>query len=341
MKSLFRLSSLLFTALALVFSTAPVFTAHAQDTCFSLSADDCNLVKAASTPEAYAKLTAFTMTHELIVSSTNAAGAASGVSIKGNGSYASDVPFVVDSAATEAATGNVTLQDMFSVTVKRGSADGKSTNIEVRIVDGTVYIQLGKQWVSTSLAKLQSGEVPFLSTLGGDPTQFTSSLRSAFEALAGGGVASAERSADTTIDNQKIASFVYHFDLAKAAADGTIGPILKLLSGRLGGMDKLTDGDLAGKKDQLAKAFQNTQFTVTRYVGVDDKLPHGVSIDLTGTLDPKDFVGLSADNADLPTTDPSMGPSQITYHYEFKISGIGNKVAVTAPADAVPMPGLK
>jgi len=35
----------------------PTLTVHAQDIYYGFKADDCNLVKAASSPEAYAKLT--------------------------------------------------------------------------------------------------------------------------------------------------------------------------------------------------------------------------------------------------------------------------------------------
>src|SRR5258706_667393 len=346
MKSLIRVATLLFTAITLVVSVAiaPGLTAYAQDTCFGLNADDCNLVKAASTPEAYAKLTSFTMTHVNTITTSSASGNNNlDVSITGNGAYSSDQPFVVTTPATETPDESLTLQDTTTITTKRAGKDARSINFEIRIVNATVYFQTSAgKWVSTSLAKMRGNSIAML-TVFGDPSQLRASLKAAFEALARSDIVGAERSADTTVENQQIASFVYHFDLAKASSEGNLGPIIKLLGGRLGTLDKLSDEELNSKKDQLAKALKNTQLTITRYVGVTDKLPHGIAIDVIANIDPQDLVGLAptpSATSSAPGTSPlgTTGPIMINTHYELKLSGIGNKVDVTAPANAVAMP---
>ncbi len=325
MKSVFgRLSCLLATiAVAMSVALTPAALAHAEDNCFGLNADDCALAKAGSSPDAYSKLTAFSMAYSSTVTGSGGGRGNGTFTVTGTGSYSTDKPFDITAAGTETPDQNLTLQQAITIVSQTGDKPARTILYEVRIVGGMLYFLTGAgKWFSTQLSPTGASN-PLLGSIG-DPNQYVKTLRLAFQILASEGIVKAERGPDVTIDNQQIAAFVFHFDIGKALSAPDPSLMLKFIGSRVPG---LTSSDPEKLKAQ------------TRYIGTSDKLPHGVAVDITANIDPKDVAPF------MPTPDPAGTPpadsnQPLVYnsHFEFKISGIGTKVEVQAPPDAKPLP---
>ncbi len=346
MKSTSRMLSLLCTSIALILgvSIAPALNLYAQDNCFGLKADDCSLVTAASGPDAYAKLTSFNFTYTRQFSGSGTTGQGGNFSETEKGSYSNTTPVVTLATppATEAANANNTLmlENTINITNNKNGTPGKAQTIEVRIVNGTFYLGVSGRWLSLPLDKAQSGGLATYMVAFGDPLEFINNLKAGLDALASGGVISAERSADLTIDNQKIGAFVYHFDLAKAASTDNFRPILNLFAITQSQFSKIPDDVLAANKDKLANALRNSQLTITRYIGVTDKLPHGVNVNLSINIAAQDLASIAAIMGSGNSSNTGSGPLTASIQSDFQISGIGTTVNVTPPPNAIPMPGL-
>jgi hypothetical protein len=105
----------------------------------------------------------------------------------------------------------------FQLVMNLPQTAGLGGTIEERVIDGVVYIQLpaaagivtgGKQWIKVDASRLNGGASP--SSLGQDPTQYLSMLRSVSDSVANLGPA-AVRGVQTTHYRAQV-------DLAKAAA---------------------------------------------------------------------------------------------------------------------------
>ena len=340
MKSVYgRLSCLLATiAVAMSVALAPAALAHAQDNCFGLNADDCALAKAGSSPDAYSKLTAFSMAYSSTVTGSGGGRGNGTFTVTGTGSYSTDKPFDITAAGTETPDQNTTLQQAMTIVSQTNDKPARTTHYEVRIVGGMLYFLTGiGKWYSAQLST--NGESnPLLGSIG-DPNQYVKTLRQAFQILASEGIVKAERGPDITIDNQQIAAFVFHFDIVKALSAPDPSLMLKFIGSRVPGLTSSSPEKVKAQIPQLQALFKNTQFTMTRYIGTSDKLPHGVAVDITANIDPKDAAPFmpTPDPAGTPPADSNQ-PLVYSSHFEFKISGIGTKVEVQAPPDAKPLP---
>jgi hypothetical protein len=348
MSSKFRLTLLLFIAATLVFSAAfgPSLQVNAQgDQCFGLSADDCALAKSAAEQGTLAKLTSFNMEYELTITASGPQSDNVDLALKGTG------PFSVDAASMDSLNkGDVKNIDKLTMAnTLSGSLTSKGEhmegNFEFRIVNGTLYFQGDKatkgKWMSIDLQKAASAASanrPGLTVGRMNPLQALAMLAEIRKLVMTPGFITAERTGDTTVENQQIATFVYHFDLPKLLNSPEMVPFIKAVGSQNPRLQKLTDAQIKALAGMIAKVFQNSQFSVSRMIGVTDKLPHGFGIDVVVNIDPKD---LAAMQAMMPSSSAPQGnadqPLKLNFHFLVKLTGIGSKVTVNAPEGATPV----
>ena len=349
MKHSFKLGLLSAIGAALILGTAfgPSFTAMAQatDNCFGLSADDCALLKAGDSKEARLKLTSFNMAYVLTLSGSGMRGNSGDLSLKGNGPFEFDAD--IASAMTPGNTKNLDKLTFENIISGTATNKGHTTpfNADIRILNGILYFESDKvtdgQWKSLSLATAVRGLAQNQRRLGGglggrgggNPAKAMEAITAAVKLLQTPGFVSAQRAADTTLENQQIANFVFHFDVTKLFNSPDFITFVKTIGSNNPTISKMSDAQMQAIASQLATAFKDTQFTVTRLVGVTDKLPHGISIDLALNVNPSDLPRM-AEAVATPEANPQ--PIMLNFHLQFTISGIGTKANVTAPAGAQP-----
>ncbi len=360
MKLTIRAGMLLSITLLMVFGLelAPVKTAQAQgDQCFGLSADDCALLKSAN-PPFKGKLSSFNMDYELTLT---ASGMRSGgnvdVSVKGSGPFEFDRTGAgvdglmgMDATKIAAVLDKLTMANTITYSFKGANRD-MSGNFEFRILNGVLYFQGDKatngKWMSIDLkqaaARRMAGGFPGLGGLGnmrgGNPFAMLQGMAAAHKLLNTPGFIKIERTADTTVENQQIATFVYHFDLPTLFNSPDFATVMQDMMSQAPNAPKLTDAQIQAMGAMMSKAFKNTTFTITRMVGVTDKLPHGLGLDLVLNVNPSDFAGMMMMGQGMMAATPEANPQPINvnFHFLIKLTGIGTKANVTAPTDATPL----
>ncbi|HLY29238.1 MAG TPA: hypothetical protein VKQ72_23025, partial [Aggregatilineales bacterium] len=296
------------------------------------------------------KLTSFNMAYVLTLSGSGMQGNDGNLSIKGNG------PFQLDTdMASAMASGDTSALDKITfenTLTGSGTTKGQTTtfNADIRILNGILYFQSDKasagQWKSISLASaLQAlasrrGQLGGLGgnsggKSGGNPFQAAAVMSAGVKLLQTPGFISAQRAADTTLENQQIANFIFRFDVNKLFNSPDFITFVKTVASNNPTVSKMTDAQLQAIASQLATASQNTQFSITRLVGVTDKLPHGFSIDLSLNVDPTKLPRVAARLG--TTSGANAQPVKLDFHFQVTITGIGTKATVTAPEGAQPI----
>ncbi len=384
MKSLIRVSLALIVALVLAIGAAPGLSARAADTCFGLNEADCALANSANSADSLKKLTAFNVDYTIsVASSTDSAADAKSTTIHGSGPIsvgnnmaammqATEAATTPDAAATapatEAARADMKLPADFKVgqTLTVTQTDSKGTitnNIELRIVDGVIYVKddkstqgAWKRFDPKDLAKMHMTELPGMGGKGGmggllnlfggrngrgsSLMGIISALQSAGKLAQTPGVITAKRGADQTIDTQTVATFVYSVDLVALFNSPAIGSLIGGMFGGRGG----NGGDnsspatpsaiMQNIQKGLVAAFQGTTITITRLVGTTDHLPYGLGIDVAAKIDPSVMMPLAGGGT---PTDSTMKKTSTDFHFLVKLSGIGTPVSVSAPANSTPL----
>lgn len=158
----------------------------------------------------------------------------------------------------------------------------------------------------------------------------------------------AERGPDLTIDNQQVAVFIFHIDLPSLFSSPNFVTLVKDAQAQNPNSKTkpMTDDEIKSLGSQLATAFKGVQIAFSRFVGVTDKLPHGGSLDITGTVNPADFKDLKLPASPMSaigrnaggssSSSAPSGPISFDFHAKIALSGIGQKVDVPVPAGAVP-----
>lgn len=351
MKSIFRVGVMLVMVAMLMVAALPAVTVRAQgDMCFGLKADDCLLANTMADSAAMSKLTSFTMDYTITLKA-DMGDTAKNVDFKVTGKG----PFSIDTTKVSGGTGDptATIGALMMSNVMQASltSEGKSQQgtFEFRIVNGDLYFMgdmatKGK-WMKVNLAKAvtQIMQNPMFSSmmsgmsgggaLGGassNPAMAAMSDPEVMKALAAipniPGVITAQRNDDIVIGSQKVAVFTYNLNVLPLVQSKEFAPVLKAaLKSQSGGAE--VDDKQVNQIIAMAQMFlKDFKFSVTRYVGADDKLPHGLGLALSLKLD--------AATASLVTSSSDSKPISIDFNFDVKLDKIGEKVSVDAVSDA-------
>ena len=350
MKSKSRLAILSLVVAIVMFGAvlSPALQVNAQSNqCFGLSSDDCALANGTSQPGAMQKLTSFNMAYQLTFSGNGPQGNTADFSVKGSG------PFAVDATGVNSlsngdmnAVAKLTMANTLSWS---STTDGqtKTGNFEFRIVNGTLYFQgdnatQGK-WKSVDLQ--QAARSRNFGSMGrgmfgqsANPAQMLAMLGALHKLADTPGFISAERTADTTVEGQQVATFVYHFDVQKLLTSPNFATFLKTIGSQNPRLQNLSDRQIQAMLGGVSAALQNSQISITRQIGVTDKLPHGFGVDVVLNVDPKVMAGMMAM---MPSSNATQAaevmPVKANLHFLVTLTGIGNKVTVEVPAGATPV----
>lgn len=333
MKSLFRLGVLLL--MVGVFALAPAFGVSAQDGCLpGLSADDCALAAAADANVANIK----SFQIESFSFNLSVAGAPEGdmaIAVTGAGTIDATAmnPNVSDPAAALAG-----LLMQLTMNASLTGAEAQQGALEFRIVDGNLYIlssDAGEQWLMLNLPQLiqagmQGGNLPIdPSMIAGaagsvDPAQLAA-LGSAFEQVPN--LVTGSAADGPSVDNVATRALTANIDLK---------PLGEFLATPQAAQALQALGDEAASLAMLGPMFQpifdTTTIQATRYIGVSDQMPHGLSINFATTLDPQTMAMLSGEA-------PAAGakPISISMQFDVRLAQINQAQPVEVPANAMDM----
>ncbi|MCC7207837.1 MAG: hypothetical protein IT323_11055 [Anaerolineae bacterium] len=333
MKSLFRLGVLLL--LVGVFALAPAFSVSAQDGCLpGLSADDCALAAAADANVANIK----SFQIESFSFNLSVAGAPEGdmaIAVTGAGTVDATAmnPNVSDPASALAG-----LLMQLTMNASLTGPEAQQGALEFRIVDGDLYIlssDAGEQWLMLNLPQLiqagmQGGNLPIdPSRIAGaagsvDPAQLAA-LGSAFEQVPN--LVTGSAADDPSVDNVATRALTANIDLK---------PLGEFLATPQAAQALQALGDEAASLAMLGPMFQpifdTTTIQATRYIGVSDQMPHGLSINFATTLDPQTMAMLTGEAPAAGTN-----PISISMQFDIRLAQINQAQPVEAPANAMDM----
>jgi hypothetical protein len=144
------------------------------------------------------------------------------------------------------------------------------------------------------------------------------------------GLLNISRVGDLQLENQTMAVFIYKVDLQKLFAAPEFVQLVKL--GLETGGEKVNETDIKELAGILGAYTRETQFTLTRLVGTRDRLAHGLGFALVGQFDPSTFIPLVGGGSPQGS---NAKPIRISATFMAKMTAVGNKVNLTAPAGAV------
>lgn len=334
MKSVFRLGVLLL--MVSVFALAPAFSAKAQGGCLSgLSADDCALAAAADAN--IANIKSFQI--ESFTFNLTVAGAPEGdtaIAVTGSGTIDATAmnPNVSDPAAA--------LAGLIAQLTMNASITGTSPQqgtAEFRIVDGDLYLNVsgaGEQWLKLNLPQLiqagmQGGNLPIdPSMIAGaagsvDPAQLAA-LGSAFEQVPN--LVTGAAADGPTVDNVQTRAVTANVDLKPLGQFLSTPQATQALQAALGQQA----ASVAMLAPMLQPIFDKTTIQATRYIGVSDQMPHGLSINFATTIDPQTMAMLSGET-------PAAGakPISVSLQFDVRLAQINTPQPVQTPANAMDM----
>jgi hypothetical protein len=341
-----RLMALLCAGLLLL----GVLPAAAQDqaalsalNCLGLSDSDCAFVKQSA--ENTSKIQSFTHNFTFSASVSNASqiveGIDSSISAQGSGSFAID-----DSQTTEASPySGVNLSIDLSGTLTDSNGD-QSVDTSLVIADGNAYLKDSTTgaWRGTALADLaQHPEVLSFSLMGmdipaaqvlqtgmgmttmgdGQTGTLTADGIDLMALLQVPGFLSQTRLPDETVGDQNTAVFAYTADIGVLLSNPDVQKSIANMSDSAGGSDNPMAQQMAL---MLPILLQNTSGTVTltRWIGVDDGLPHRVVLDLNAPVD----LGIKSGNG------TPIPPIELKLNLALDLSAINSTTAPTAPDGA-------
>ncbi len=348
MKSLFR--SCILLAIVTLIAFTPALTSHAQGSakCFGLADADCKLWHSASDQTNMKKLTSFVMDYNITL---KVSGTPNDVNfaVTGNG------PFGVDASKVSAASSNptaavagLTMQNTLTASLTTGKQSQKGT-FEFRIVGGNFYfrgdVATKDQWMYIALDKAINAAMSnpsFSNMMGGkggkaggnNPAAAIMNDPELMAALAKipdiPGFIKAERKADVTIGDEKAAQFVVNFDFLTLVKSKDFAPVLKAIAKSQGSGQEVTDKQIQQIVAIAQTVLKDTKFSITQYVGTKDNLPHGLGIDFVMKLDENTAALLQGNSS---SSEPAK-PVDINFHFDIKLTKIGQPVAVEAVKDA-------
>jgi hypothetical protein len=351
MKSIFRLGFMLVMVAMLVVAALPATTARAQsDMCFGLKADDCSLANTTADSAALSKLSSFVMDYTITLKA-DTGDTAKNIDFKltGKGPFSIDTTKMSGGAGDPtAAAGALTMANVIQGSL---TSEGKTQqgNFELRIVNGDLYFMgdtatQGK-WKKVNIAKAISqiaqnpmlgGMMSGMSGAGGlggassNPAMAALSDPELIKALAAipniPGVITAERKDDIMIGSEKVAVFTYNLNILTLIQSKEFAPVLKaILKSQSGGAE--VDDKQVNQMIVMAQTFlKDFKFSITRYVGTADKLPHGIGLHLSLNLD--------AATASLVMNSSEAKPVSIDFNFDIKLDKIGEQVTVEPVSDA-------
>jgi hypothetical protein len=325
-----------------------VFPALAQDTpmalnCLDLSEDDCELVTASITNTHDIQSFTVDFTFSQVSGNTEVAieGLNSAITAEGTAMVA------VDHDAETEESPYAGLSMALELSGQESNAGGEqSGQINVVIVDGNIYLQNTEtgEWRGTSLADLSEEPdlmnitimgmpVPALQAmqLGMDAGMDTSStnvtgLLALFQTP---GFLSQTREADETLEGQDMAVFTYTGELGAVLSSEAVQAEISELAAQAGGSSNPMAQQLSA---MLPVLLQNTtgQVKLSRWIGLDDQLPHRVTLDIHVEVDL--FGGASSTNA------TPIPPITFDINIAADLSEINNTPTPTAPESATIVP---
>jgi len=332
--------SAFFVVLVALLAFVPAIKLQAQgaDTCFGLQAADCALLQGISGAD-MSKLSSFTMDYTITAKVTGTGTNDVDLNVQGTG------PFSIDAAAMSGASSNpsaalsgLTMANTITASLTASGNSQKGT-FEFRIVGGKLYFMgdmatQGK-WMSVDLTKA-IGQVmsnpSFSSAMSGssNPAMAAATdpetLAALGKAINAPGVITAQRATDVTIDGQTVAALQFNLDLAKFLATPELKPVIQKMAASSGSGTQMTDQQMNQAMAMAQTFLKDTHISYTQYVGTTDKLPHGLSIDVTANLD--------ATTAQMVTGSSSAAPISADFHFKVLLSKVGQAASVTAPTGA-------
>jgi hypothetical protein len=291
------------------------------------------------------KLTSFTMDYTLTLKADTGDPAKNiDLKVTGKGPFGLDTTKLSgDSKDPMAAIGALTMANVIDASMTSNGKDVKGT-FEFRIVGGDLYfmgdmatqgkwqkINIGKALTAAMANPMVSGMMSGKGTgAASNPAMAAMQDPEVMKALMSipniPGVITATRGDDITIGSEKVAVFTYDLDVLKLVQAKEFAPVLKAaLKGQSAGAE-VTDKQVAQIVAAANMFLKDFKFSVTRYVGADDKLPHGIGITFSLKLD--------AATAGMVMSSPDAKPVSIDFNFDIKLDKIGEAVTVDPVADA-------
>ncbi len=333
--------------------------AHAQDTlCFGLQSADCQLLSA-GTKASILTLKSFYLDYDINFKVTGTPDGDSALTVHGTGPFDANGADLtgLNPAGGSQVLGKVTGllgKIILGTTVDAATTTkGKTTNlhVELRVLNNMLYINETKltqgKWKFRDLKMLAwmvagmagAGQLPGAVATQPAAAPSSADIMAQMQSLMKiDGLITAERGPDVTVGSDKIAAFIFHVDLQKLYSSPDLVAMIKTAQAKQPADKQKTDDEIKATITKLATANKDLKLSFTRFVGADDKLSHGFSLDLTG---PADLSGLK-DLAPASATSNSIaaaalsGPVGLDIHFKVLLSAIGQKANLTAPADALP-----
>lgn len=347
-------SRLLAILLVFVFVVGMISTVSAQemDPCLGLSSDDCAILQAADANAA--TLNSFTASFDFnleltglgtlgaMMGSTDA-GTPDSITITAN---ASNSPIVMNADAADPSAALAMAMDVNGSISGLGEGTDTSGTFSFVIVDGVFYARDPEtgEWQGMTLedaaSELGGAGLPVdpSSLLQGD----TSSMDAATDPaalLAEAGLApedvealmnvegflGQQRVADTELHGQAMAAFESTVDISALLASSEFQEVLMTAA-------QSSDDPDAAQAAQIGMLLpmlvQDANVKLTRWIGVNDQLPHRLVLDVNATLDISAMMGAAGGDA------PPMDPVVFTMTLDIELDQHNATTAPVAPEGA-------
>ncbi len=351
MKSVLRGCILL--AIVALIALTPALTSRAQGEtrCFGLAGADCKLWYSGTDAANASKYSSFVMDYN--VTFTLAGTGTNDVDFKvtGTGPFSLDASKVsTTSSDPTAAIAALTMANTLTASLN-ASGQSQKGSFEFRIVGGNLYFKgdqaTQNKWMFVSLGKALSSAMSnpsfsnaLSSAMGGgsgsssNPAMAMLNDPEVMAALAKipdiPGFIKLERQADLDIGGEKAAQLVMSFDILTLVKSKEFAPILKA------GLKSQNQGaEVDDKQIQQIVAIaqtvlKDTKLSITQWVGTNDKLSHGLGIDFVMKVDENTAALLQSNSS----SSSAAKPVDIKFHFDIKLTKIGQPVKVEAVKDA-------
>ncbi|MBI5667065.1 MAG: hypothetical protein HZC41_03585 [Chloroflexi bacterium] len=309
----------------LVVGMISTVSAQEMDPCLGLSSDDCAILQAADTATLNSFTASFDFNLQLTGLGTLSAmmgsadeGAPESITITAN---ASNSPIVMNPDAADPSSALAMAMDVNGSISGLGEGTDTSGTFSFVIVDGVFYAKDPEtgQWHGMTLedaaAELGGAGLPVdpSSLLQGDMSSMGAATDPA-AALAEAGLApedvealmnvegflGQQRVADTELHGQPMATFESTVDISALLASSEFQNILMKASQSSDNPDAAQVAQIGMMLPMLVK---EANVKLTRWIGVNDQLPHRMMLDVNATLDIGAMMG-AAGGSDAPQMEP-------------------------------------
>lgn len=357
-------SRLLAILLVFVFVVGMISTVSAQtmDPCTGLSSDDCAILQAADAKAA--ELTSFTQSFRFNLDvgglSTLAAmfgaadeGAPAALSVNAE---ASNSPFVLSPNAEDPTASIAMAMDVSGSVSGMGEGVDSAGTFSFVIADGNFYFMNPETgaWEGFSLKEAIESGAASQAGLPVDPAALlegdTSGLGAATDpaaALAEAGLSpedvealmnvpgfmGQQRVADAEMHGQTMAAFESTVDIGALFASQEFQNIL-MKAAQSAGSDDPNAAQAAQIGMILPMLVQEASVKMTRWIGLNDQLPHRFVLEVNATVDIGAMMGAAGGSGDVPPMDPIT----LKLMLDVELAQHNATVAPTAPEGAVVKP---